>query len=69
MVSPRVVFGRVVGQIVFTWFPEDELALGCVVFEPIESHVNGFGSFLFNCACEAATSGNIIIFLLSKGWG
>ena len=52
MVSSGVMFDRVVGKIVFTWFPEDvKLSLGGLVLEPIESHVNGFGKFLFDCSC------------------
>ena len=63
MVCSRVVLGRVVGQIVFFWFPEDvKLALGCAVFEPIGTNVYGFGSFLFNSSCEDATGGNIVRF-------
>ena len=63
MVCSRVVLGRAVGQIVFFWFPEDvELALGGAVLEPIEVHVNGFGTFLFNCSYEDATGGNIVSF-------
>ena len=63
MVCARVVLGRVVGQIVFSWFPEDvKLALGCAVLEPIEAHVYGFETILFNCSCEDATGGNIVSF-------
>ena len=70
MVCSRVVLGRVVGQIVFSWFPEDvELALGYVVFEPIESHVYGFGLFLFDSACEDTTCCNIVGFQWSWGLG
>ena len=63
MVRSRVVLCRVVSQIMFSWFPEDiKLALGGAVFEPIETHADGFGSFLFNYACEDAMGGNIIDF-------
>ena len=35
MVSFRVVLGRIVSQIVFTWFPEDfKLTLSGLVFKP-----------------------------------
>ena len=58
-----MVLGRVVRQIVFTWFPEDvELSLGSSVLEPIELHVDGFGTFLFDGSCEDATGGNIFSF-------
>ena len=54
----------------FSWFPEDvELALGCEIFEPIESHVDGFGLFLFNGACEDATCGDIVGFQWCRGLG
>ena len=47
---------RVVCQIVFTWFPEDvKLSLGSLVLEPIETHVDGLGTFLFDCSGEDAT--------------
>ena len=63
MVCSRVVLGRVVGQIVFSWFPEDvELALGGAVLEPIEAHGDGFATFLLNCSCEDSTGGNIVSF-------
>ena len=63
MVCSRVVLGRVVGQIVFTWFLEDiELSLDSSVFEPIEAHVDGFGTFLFNSSCEDTTGSKIVGF-------
>ena len=47
----------------FSWFPEDvELALGGAVLEPIEAHIDGFGTFLFNSACDDAMGGNIVSF-------
>ena len=58
-----MVLGRIVHQTVFTWFPEDvQLSLGGSVLEPIESHVDGFGTFLFDSSCEDATGSNIISF-------
>ena len=64
MVSSRVVLGtRVVSQIVFNWFAEDSgLTLGCFIFEPIESHADGFGAFLFDSSGEDATRGDGISF-------
>ena len=63
MVSSRVVLGRVVGQIVFTWLPEDvKFSLSSSVLEPIESHADGFGILLLDCSFLDAMGGNIISF-------
>ena len=70
MVCSRVVLGRVVSKIVFTWRPEDvEFALGSAVFEPIGAHADGIGTFLFNCSCEDTTGSNIISFNAVGGCG
>ena len=43
MVGIWMVLGPVVGVVVAARFPvDDELALLDTVFEPVESHVNGF---------------------------
>ena len=66
MVSPRVVLGRVVSQIIFTWFPEGfKLSLGSAVFEPIKFHVDCFEGFLFDSPSEDDPCGDIISFLRS----
>ena len=45
----RMVLGGVVGQIVGATAPVDEeLALGDVVFDPVEAHVDGFSAALFD---------------------
>jgi hypothetical protein len=44
-----MVLGEVVGQIVGATPPVDEeLALGDVVFDPVEAHVDGFSAALFD---------------------
>ena len=50
----RVVLRPIVGQICIAWHPEDvKLALLDSIFNPIESHVDCFGSFLFsNIVCD-----------------
>jgi hypothetical protein len=46
-----MMFGEVVGQVVGSSAPvDDKLALGDPVADPIKSHVNGFGSALFDGA-------------------
>jgi hypothetical protein len=46
--------------------PEDvELVLCCSVFEPIESHVNGFAAFLFDGSIDDA----ICCAIISSDWG
>ena len=43
-----VMFAKIVGVILVAWAPIDrELALGDVVSDPVESHVNCLGSSLF----------------------
>ena len=53
VVSRAVVFCKIVSQISFSWDPIDlELALGTVVLEPVEAHVDGFGSVLLDGVVE-----------------
>ena len=48
VVSSRVMFGEVVTEVRCTGLPVDEeLALFGPVFDPIKSHVDCLGSFLF----------------------
>ena len=48
-----MVFSEIVSQISFPWGPIDlKLALGNAVLEPVEAHVNGFGSILFDGVVE-----------------
>ena len=44
-----MVFGKVVSQIVSAWAPMDrEFAVGTTVLYPIKTHVNRFGTALFD---------------------
>ena len=56
-------FGEVVGDICVSRGPRDvELALVNTVFEPVESHVNGFWATLFDGAVEDAIGGAVVSF-------
>jgi len=51
----------VVGKIANVRLPlDDELAILDAILEPIETHVNGFGAFLFNRSIEDATGNTIV---------
>jgi len=39
---------------------DDELAILDAILEPIEMHVNGFGSFLFNSSIEDAAGDTVV---------
>jgi hypothetical protein len=55
MVSGCVVLGHIVCEVSSSRAPVDmELALVDTVFEPVEAHVNGFGSLLLDSAGEDA---------------
>ncbi len=44
-----MVLGEVIGIVVETTAPvDDELAVGDAVFNPVETHVDGFGAALFD---------------------
>ena len=50
VVTGGMVFGMVITEIVGARAPVDEkLALAYSILEPIETHVHGFGAFLFDC--------------------
>jgi hypothetical protein len=56
-----VVLGEVVGQIVGTLAPVDvEVALSDPVANPVEPHVHGFGSALFDSAIGNAGSARVV---------
>jgi hypothetical protein len=62
------MLGKVVGEIVFTCTPmSNELALLDSVADPVEAHVYGFGSTLFDCFVGDA-SGACIFGLDGFGW-
>ena len=45
----RMVFGEVIGQIVFSTGPVDEeFAFADTIFDPVKTHVDGFGAPLFD---------------------
>ena len=68
MVMSRVMFGRVVTQVMVTRFPLDvKLFLFIVVGEPVEMHVNGFGLTLFHGTMGDSTGSDIISG--EGGWG
>ena len=51
MVGWGMVFIVVIPDILASRLPvDDELALFCSVLDPIKSHINCFGVFLFDCA-------------------
>ena len=56
--SRRVIFFVIVGQIGYAWLPVDEeMAAACVVVDPVEMHVNGFGALLFDGVICKSNSG------------
>ena len=49
MMGGRVVFSVEVAKVGATWFPVDkELALDFAIFDPVESHIDCFGSLLLD---------------------
>jgi hypothetical protein len=68
VVGWRVVFGVVVGKIVCSLSPMDEeLALADSVADPVEAHIHGFGSSLFDCFV-ADSGGTGVVGLDGSGW-
>ena len=61
MVGASVVLGWVVAQVCGSWCPTElELVLVDSIFNPVEAHVNGFGTFLFEIAVDDAVCGAIV---------
>ena len=61
VMSRAVVFCEIVSQINFSWGPIDlKFALGDVVSEPVEAHVDGFGSVLFGVVVEDAVGRAVV---------
>ena len=61
VVRRGVMFGEVVGQIVSPAAPvNDELALVDAIADPVETHVHGFGSALFDSAVRDASSTGVV---------
>ncbi len=66
----RMVLGEVVGQIVGATAPVDEeLALGDVVFDPVEAHVDGFGAALLDSVVDDAFGTGVVSLDWSGGLG
>jgi hypothetical protein len=57
-----VVFGDIVCKILVAWVPMIDLKLFLLnsVFEPVETHVKGFGAFLTDKRCENSISCGVI---------
>ena len=57
----RVVLGEVVNEVSASGFTINEkLAYPSAVLDPIEAHIDGFGSFLFDCAVGKAFRGRVV---------
>ena len=66
MVRRRVVFSEVVGKVVGSFAPVDMIvALGDTVFDPVETHVHGFGPALFDGVINDANG----TFVVRLDWG
>jgi hypothetical protein len=63
-----MVFGMEISKIFWTGLPIDkELVLADTVFDPVKTHVDGFGYFLFDCVvCKSGHSG--VVGLHGCGW-
>jgi hypothetical protein len=68
MMRSRVMFCYVVRTIFCSFSPMNvELALAFAIFEPVESHVNGLGTSLFDGVVGNA-SGTAVVDLNWSGW-
>ena len=68
MVAPWMMLGGEVRQVVLSRFPIDmEVSLFSPVSQPVESHVHGFGSLLFDGVIDYPL-GCTIIGLDRCGW-
>jgi hypothetical protein len=66
-----MMLGKVVGEIVFTCTPmNNELALLDSVADPVEAHVYGFGSTLFDCLLEMPVAHALLVWMsvADCGW-
>ena len=67
MVYGGVVFAEVISFVLFAWAPVDkEVSLLDAVSDPVEAHINGFGSPLFYCVRGEADS--YFIVCLYRSW-
>ncbi len=61
MMGWSVMFGEIIGIVVKAASPvDDEFAVGNAVFDPVETHVDGFGSALFDGVVGNSGSAGII---------
>ena len=61
VVGGAVVFGEVIGSIIFSSAPmNDKLFLVYSVTDPIEMHVDGFGSTLFNSVIGNSSGSTVV---------
>ena len=61
VMDKKVVLGEVVTKVIATEFPINEkLDLPGSVLDPIEAYIDGFGSFLFDCAVGKAFCGIVV---------
>ena len=60
MVVTWVMFGGVISKIFDARSPSEcKLLLFNTVFDPVETHINGFGTFLFEIAVDDAVGGAV----------
>ena len=61
MVGTRVMFGGVISKIFVAWAPSKcKLLLFNMIFDPVETHINGFGTFLFEVVVDDAVGGAVV---------
>ncbi len=61
MMGRGMMLGEVIGVVVETAAPvDDEFAVGNAIFDPVETHVDGFGSALFDGVVGDSGSTSII---------
>jgi hypothetical protein len=61
VVHGRMMFGEIISQIVTAFAPVDmELVLLLSIFEPVKTHVDGFGTALFHCVIDD-TGGTAVV--------
>ena len=64
----RVMLGVIVTKVFVAGAPVDEeVALADAILEPVESHVHGFGAFLFDGVVGEA-GGRGVVSLDGRGW-
>ncbi len=62
-----MMLGKIVGPVGVAWLPKDmKVTLPFAVTEPIEVHVNGFGTFLFDSVIYDST-GCVVVSLQGRG--